>query len=131
MSIEIEKNINFQDFGFCHLDLHGGNANVIGNHLEFYDFDNSLYAPREYDISVFKWSCLIGRRDNYWDIFYKNYKKKRKFNNINYNILNYYTILRDLRVFELDIIKTNSYGENYISSNYISNRINFQSSLLK
>jgi hypothetical protein len=111
--------------------LHGGNANVIGDHLEFYDFDNSLYAPREYELSVFRWSCLIGKREEYWKSFYKNYKKNRKTNYMNYTKLEYYTVLRDLRVFELDIIKTNFYGENYISPEYISNRIKFQSSLLK
>ena len=47
ISNQIENDNNIKDFGFCHLDLHGGNANVIGEHLEFYDFDNSLYAPRE------------------------------------------------------------------------------------
>jgi Ser/Thr protein kinase RdoA (MazF antagonist) len=131
ISNQIENDNNIKDFGFCHLDLHGGNANVIGEHLEFYDFDNSLYAPREYELSVFRWSCLIGKREEYWKSFYKNYKKNRKTNYMNYTKLEYYTVLRDLRVFELDIIKTNFYGENYISPEYISNRIKFQSSLLK
>ena len=50
---------------------------------------------------------------------------------MNYTKLEDIIVLRDLRVFELDIIKTNFYGENYISPEYISNRIKFQSSLLK
>src|SRR5688500_499926 len=47
--------------GFCHGDLHGGNACETGGAFTFYDFDCCGWGYRAYDLAVFPWAFAVRR----------------------------------------------------------------------
>lgn len=113
------------EMGYCHNDLHGGNAHVLGDYIEFFDLDFSSFYPRAYELAVFKWSCEVGKRYKQWVSFLNGYESIRNFNDIDKSYINLFLIVRDTIIFALDIEKTDIFGEIYLSRNYIHKRINF------
>ena len=60
------------EYKLCvHGDLHGGNALVSDNEIFFYDFEYSGYGLICYELSIFRWSTLIGNRESQWETFFK------------------------------------------------------------
>ena len=47
------------DWGFCHGDLHFGNAHVDGQQLSLYDFDCCGPGWRVYDLATFRWAARL------------------------------------------------------------------------
>src|SRR5690242_4372577 len=55
------------DSGFCHGDLHGGNAHIDAQkQITFFDFDCGGPGWRAYDIAVFRWGAW-GRQIEMWE----------------------------------------------------------------
>jgi Ser/Thr protein kinase RdoA (MazF antagonist) len=47
------------DWGFCHGDLHGGNAHLENGRLSLYDFDCCGPGWRVYDLATYRWAARI------------------------------------------------------------------------
>ena len=47
------------DTGFCHGDLHGGNAHLENGRLALYDFDCCGTGWRVYDLATYRWAARI------------------------------------------------------------------------
>lgn len=47
------------DWGFCHGDLHGGNAHVANDRLHLYDFDFCGAGWRVYDLATYRWAARL------------------------------------------------------------------------
>ena len=47
------------DWGFCHGDLHCGNAHIDGQQLSLYDFDCCGPGWRLYDLATYRWAARL------------------------------------------------------------------------
>jgi Ser/Thr protein kinase RdoA (MazF antagonist) len=82
LAIEIQQRSADLESGFCHGDLHGGNAHVTDNGtVTFFDFDSAGPGWRAYDIATYRWATnamrLEGGRDDCWDDFLTGYREVR------------------------------------------------------
>ena len=109
----------------CHGDLHGGNANKDLNIISFYDFDFCGYGFISYDISVFRWGCMIGKRHHLWKDFIKGYKSVKVLNDTDLENTLLFVAIRDLWIMSLYLNRVEKMGKLFISDLYIKNRINF------
>lgn len=108
--------------GFCHGDLHGGNAKKNNDKVGFFDFEFCGYGYNIYDIATFKWGCMIGKRKNDWKNFINGYRKILKFNNLELNYLLHFVAIRHIFIMAMDIQRVNVLGTDIISNIYINNR---------
>ena len=121
------KQINFNNFKtvVCHGDLHGGNVNKHLNDINFFDFDFCGYGFVSYDISVFRWGCMIGNRNHLWKEFIKGYKTIQIINDIDLENSLLFVAIRDLWIMNLYLSRIETMGKLFISDLYIENRIKF------
>ncbi|WP_413700728.1 phosphotransferase enzyme family protein [Psychromonas sp. KJ10-10] len=69
------------DIGFCHGDMHGGNAHYDGSQLISFDFDCCAIGLRVYDLAIFKWALKLNKKDDaIWVRFLKTYQQHRPLN---------------------------------------------------
>jgi len=134
--IFLSKRLKYIDFNdleqvVCHGDLHGGNALMNSKEISFFDFDFCGYGASVYDLSVFRWGCIIGKRDWQWYNFIKGYKSIKILNNqeLLYNLI--FVAVQDLRVMNLYIMRTQIVGSQFINKYYIENRIKFMKEIEK
>ena len=114
------------DYGFCHGDLHGGNAHKYKKDIEFFDFDFCGFGWRSYDLSVFRWGCrLRNQEDELWNTYLKGYTSIRKVSNLDLEWTKYFLIIRDIWVMALHIENSKSFGTIWISDIYIQKRMKF------
>lgn len=116
---------------YCHNDLHSDNAKKIGNDIYFFDFDFSGYGYIMYELSVFKWSCMIGNRVGSWQHFIKGYESVLKIDINEFNFLLDFVAIRDIIVMSLHINRINIIGHEIISTFYIDKRIAFLKNIEK
>lgn len=71
------------EIGFCHGDLHGGNAHFDEQAgVTFFDFDCSGDGWRAYELAVFRWSArLRGKEKEYWPLFLSGYQEVKSIGN--------------------------------------------------
>lgn len=124
------ENIKFTQ-QYCHNDLHSDNAKKIGNNIYFYDFDFSGKGYIMYELSVFKWSCMIGNRMGSWEEFIKGYESILKINLKELDFLLHFVAIRDIIVMSLYINRVNIIGHEIISNFYINKRITFLKNIEK
>jgi Ser/Thr protein kinase RdoA (MazF antagonist) len=68
------------DQGFCHGDLHWGNAHIQDetNTITLFDFDCCGVGWRAYDIAVFRWAARLGKKEQeQWPAFLRGYREER------------------------------------------------------
>ena len=121
------KNIEFNvlEKVYCHGDLHGGNVLKNLEQFIFFDFDFSGCGFTSYDISVFRWGCIVGKRESAWQNFIKGYKSIRKLNDMDLTYSLIFVLIRDLFIMSLYINRTKTMGTLFINKYYIQNRIKF------
>lgn len=110
---------------FCHGDLHGGNAHRNLKTLTFFDFDFCGYGPIGYDLSVFRWGCMIGHRIPMWQEFIKGYKTINYLEEKELKNSLLFVAIRDLFVMTSYLNRTRWTGRLSINDYYIQNRIDF------
>jgi len=126
----LKNKIKYIDFynlktTFCHGDLHGGNVNKYLNKINFYDFDFCGYGFISYDISVFRWGCMIGNRNYLWKDFIKGYRTEETLNEVDLENSLVFVAIRDLWVMSLYLNRVETMGKLFINNLYIENRIKF------
>lgn len=116
---------------FCHGDLHGGNAHEFLDDLSFFDFDFCGYGLIAYDISIFRWGCMIMRRDWQWQHFIQGYRTTNLLddNELKHSLL--FVALHDLWVMHLYLSRIDTMGQLSIHKFYIHKRIEFLKNLEK
>jgi Ser/Thr protein kinase RdoA (MazF antagonist) len=79
LRIRVERaKAELQDWGFCHGDLHGGNAHCDNEHLTLYDFDCCGSGWRIYDLATYRWAARLRKvEDQAWKPFIEAYLKIR------------------------------------------------------
>ncbi|MCP5076984.1 MAG: phosphotransferase [Psychromonas sp.] len=77
LTIQLQSGFdNSLDIGFCHGDLHGGNAHLSNNKIVSFDFDCCGIGLRVYDLAIFKWATKHGKKEeSVWDSFLNAYQK--------------------------------------------------------
>lgn len=109
----------------CHGDLHGGNAHRHLNNITFFDFDFCGYGPTGYDLSVFRWGCIIGNRIPMWKEFIRGYKTVKNLEDKELKNSLFFVAVRDIFIMSLYLNRISWMGKMFISEYYIHNRINF------
>ena len=114
------------DYGICHNVLHGGNV-LINNDNEFiyFDFDYCGYNFRIYELSVFKWSCILRREEKQWNNFIFGYESIKKLNKNELEYSYIFVAIRDIIIMSEYIRRTDRLGVLSITDFYIENRILF------
>lgn len=107
----------------CHGDLHGGNVLKSNNDLCFFDFDFCGYGLLSYELSVFKWACIIGRREDQWGEFINGYELISKIKKIDLKYIILFVAIRDLFIMSNYIERVDIIGLEVISEVYIQKRI--------
>lgn len=119
------KKLNLKDLeqGYCHGDLHGGNAKFHNRQVNFFDFEFCSYGYNLYDLATFKWGCLVGKRKNDWKNFIEGYKEILPFSDIDLKYLLHFVALRHIFIMSLDIGRVHVLGNDIIGYGYIDKRI--------
>lgn len=99
------------DFGFCHGDMHGGNAAKQNGVVTYFDFDCGGLCWRAYDLAVFKWNA--GREEaeiNQWTAFIEGYRRHRQLSDIDLRSVLLFVVLRQIWYMGLMTGFTHEYG---------------------
>lgn len=85
------------DFGFCHGDLHGGNAAAKDGMVTFFDFDCCGMGWRAYDLAVFRWNGHHAAAEiTDWDAFLDGYRQHRQLAEIDLRAVPLFVIARQI-----------------------------------
>lgn len=127
------QKINFTNLtkGYFHGDLHGGN--FICNHKinKFIDFEDCNYGYLVLELATFLWACLIGKRNNQWDIFLDAYKSIKNIEEEDLVYIKTFVAIRDIIIMSKYLENINIFGKEMLNSKYISKRIKFLNELLE
>ncbi|HFU75826.1 MAG TPA: hypothetical protein ENK66_06215 [Arcobacter sp.] len=124
------NNIKFSK-GYCHNDLHTDNTRKTNNGIYLFDFDFSGYGYVLYELSVFKWSCILNNKINIWKKFIEGYKSILSINSQEIEYMYSFIAIRDIIVMSLYINRINIIGHKTINSTYINERMEFLKNLNK
>ena len=82
--------------GFCHGDLHWGNARVQADHmLTVFDFDCCGVGWRAYDLAVFRWAARLRKKEqDQWPAFLRGYREVRTIHEREIQAIPYFVALR-------------------------------------
>jgi Ser/Thr protein kinase RdoA (MazF antagonist) len=85
------------DWGFCHGDLHCGNAHVDSDRFGLFDFDCCGVGWRVYDLATYRWaSRLRGVADRAWKPFIDAYLQVRPEAAANVEHVSLFVVLRQI-----------------------------------
>jgi Ser/Thr protein kinase RdoA (MazF antagonist) len=114
------------DWGFCHGDLHGGNAHVDGDRLALFDFDCCGLGWRVYDLATYRWAArLRGVAEKAWAPFINAYLEARPAAANTLEHVPLFVLLRDIWLqgyFAWSAVET---GTSYQTDRYVENLISF------
>jgi len=113
--------------GFCHGDLHGGNANIADDGtITFYDFDCCGWGWRAYDIAVFRWSARLRNKENSrWKSFLKGYTEERTISDADLEAVPLFIGVRHLWLLGLHISNGGDTGFGWLNDAYIDRGLKF------
>lgn len=86
-------------WGFCHGDLHGGNARIDKDVLALFDFEFCAPGYHAYDIAVYRWVLEIhaaDRADSLWDAFLTSYGETRALTEPDHAAIGRFVLVRHL-----------------------------------
>jgi Ser/Thr protein kinase RdoA (MazF antagonist) len=108
------------DTGFCHGDLHDGNACITADQaLTLFDFDCCGRGWRAYDLAVFRWSLeALGlapaARDALWEAFLSGYQARRALGPRDRAAVPLFLVLRQIWYLGLAASFAPERGSNYV-----------------
>ncbi|WP_282942778.1 phosphotransferase [Paenibacillus sp. RC67] len=85
----------------CHGDLHGGNVHFHESSLTHFDFDCAGFGWRAYDISVYLWAKVRGRKkdlfqNELWSIFLESYQKNKVLSERDLEVVPTFVAIREI-----------------------------------
>ena len=109
------------DRGFCHGDLHGGNAHIDPQkQIIFFDFDSSGPGWRAYDIAVFRWGPW-GRQIATWQSFLKGYTERRPMSDLDLAAVPWFVAARHIWLMGLHTGNSQDWGCGWLNDAYFDN----------
>lgn len=111
---------DFMDKGFCHGDVHGGNAHLHNGVLTHFDFEECGFGFRVFDLATFKWA--FGLRDSKsekWQAFVNGYQSVRKISEADFELLDTFVLLRHVWLIGFHMRNASDFGGELTSDEYI------------
>jgi Ser/Thr protein kinase RdoA (MazF antagonist) len=106
------------EWGFCHGDLHGGNAHIDERKtITFFDFDAGGSGWRAYDIAAFRQGPW-GRQDEAWEAFLKGYTERRKLSELDLAAVPWFVALRHIWLMGLHTGNSQDWGCGWMNDAY-------------
>jgi Ser/Thr protein kinase RdoA (MazF antagonist) len=115
------------DHGFCHGDLHWGNAQVDDdNKLTLFDFDCCGAGWRAYDLAVFRWSARLQKKEqDQWPAFLRGYRDERDLHERDLQAIPYFVAIRHVWLLGLHAEGGQDWGMGWMNDAYFDNAIKF------
>jgi Ser/Thr protein kinase RdoA (MazF antagonist) len=91
------------NMGACHGDAQGGNANLTGEKLTFFDFDVCGHGWRVYDLAVFYWGAALGKSrlgwndqqvEQVWAAYLEGYQEQRPLSDLDLQAIPLFVAVR-------------------------------------
>src|SRR5262249_35761435 len=116
------------EIGFCHGDLHGGNACLKDGAFTFYDFDCCGWGYRAYDLAVFPWAFAVTdsateRIEAMGRAFLKGYGRRRKFGATDVDAIPVFVAIRQIWLLSLHIGIGDRFGWGWINDGYFDRQL--------
>jgi Ser/Thr protein kinase RdoA (MazF antagonist) len=116
------------EIGFCHGDLHGGNACEKDGSFTFYDFDCCGWGYRAYDLAVFPWAFAIRERatariEAMGRAFLKGYTRRRELAAIDVDAAPVFVAIRQIWLMGLHISVGDRFGWGWINDGYFDRQL--------
>jgi Ser/Thr protein kinase RdoA (MazF antagonist) len=113
--------------GFCHGDLHSGNAHLdLDQALTFFDFDCCGIGWRSYDIAVFHWGTrLREKHQDLWQSFLRGYTEIRSLSEADIKAVPYFVAIRHIWLTGLHVSGGQDWGFGWMNDRYFDRQIAF------
>lgn len=113
--------------GFCHGDLHWGNAHIQEDHtLTLFDFDCCGMGWRAYDLAVFRWAPRLRKKEaEQWPAFLQGYREARTIHEIDLQAVPYFVALRHVWLMGLHVGNRQDFGMGWMNDAYFDQAITF------
>jgi Ser/Thr protein kinase RdoA (MazF antagonist) len=114
--------------GFCHGDLHGGNAHGEDGRLTFFDFDCCGPGWRAYDVAVFLWSATLGapkQARRRWEAFLAAYREGRDMREIDLAAVPLFVAIRHIWLLGLHAGNGQDWGYGWQDDRYYDRALQF------
>lgn len=113
-------------WGFCHGDLHGGNARIRGDHLTLFDFDCCGSGWHLFDLATYRWAARIRELEApAWESFSGTYLQLRPQAEASLQLVPTFVILRHLWLMGLRVGDAAECGASFVTDDFIDNLIQF------
>lgn len=108
------------DHGFCHGDIHGGNAHVaLNGSVTFFDFDCCGLGWRAYDIAVYRWITLMGGgTDVRWPAFLRGYQQNRALSELDLRATLLFVAVRHVWYLGLNTMCAQGRGVSFLTNSF-------------
>jgi Ser/Thr protein kinase RdoA (MazF antagonist) len=113
-------------WGFCHGDLHGGNARVLNDNLTLFDFDCCAHGWQVYDLATYRWAARLRHaEETAWPPFREAYLRARPSAGAWMGWVPLFMILRHLWLMGLHIGNAEEMGRSFATDEFFDNLLKF------
>ena len=119
---DIERvGVDGMDYGFCHGDVHGGNAHLHNGVLTHFDFEECGFGFRVFDLATFKWGSVDSSEKGaeQWAAFVEGYKSVREISEADFQVLDSFILLRSIWLIAFHMRNADDFGGELTSDGYI------------
>ena len=119
---DIERvGVSGMDYGFCHGDVHGGNAHLHEGVLTHFDFEECGFGFRLFDLATFKWGSVGSSKKGpeQWAAFVEGYESIRKISEADFQLLDTFILLRNIWLIAFHMRNADDFGGELTSDGYI------------
>jgi Ser/Thr protein kinase RdoA (MazF antagonist) len=114
------------DWGFCHGDLHCGNARVHDNRLALFDFDCCAQGWQIYDLATYRWAARLRRaEETAWPSFSEAYLNARPSAAAWIKWVPLFMLVRHLWLMSLHISNADEMGGGFATQEFFDKLITF------
>jgi Ser/Thr protein kinase RdoA (MazF antagonist) len=114
------------DWGFCHGDLHDGNAHVDGERLTLFDFDCCGPGWRVFDLATYRWAARLRQvEEQAWKPFVEAYLQVRPAAASTIELVPLFVILRHIWLQGYHVWNSVEAGANFQSDGFFEHLVGF------
>jgi len=115
-----QVSVDEMDFGFCHGDVHGGNAHLHEGVLRHFDFEECGLGFRVFDLATFKWGAVLDAAPpERWSSFVEGYESVRKISAADLELVDTFVLLRHIWLIAFHMRNASDFGGELLSDRYI------------